>query len=198
MTNPTPATESSAPDKPKYATTEDLERELYRRAHVEPDADFQLFDRFTYDDKTIIVGQPNPVNRDFVVWQAFHDEDEVRVYEVPHKDAQPREGAGAIQLRPRRITYPKSGGRCGPVCERLTFDRMVSLVAEEISLIVNGVPTAEMERAAIIDYLGKQHPATSVPLLIQKLSEGLHRPDDDEDETGEQVTEAIANGISGT
>ena len=198
MSNPIIEPPAAAPaatpdkDKPKYATIKDLQDELFRRARIDDD-DFQLLDRFTYDDKTIIVGQPNPVNSNFVVRQAFQDDAEVRCYEVPHKNATPPEGPLSVALGPRRISYPKHGTRCGPVCERMSFERMVTLVAEEISTIVNGVQTAMMERLAVVEFLRAQHPATAVAGIIKKIEEGEHVPDEDE-----ELEEQVAGAVNGT
>lgn len=146
------------------------------------------------------LGQPFPWRDTLQVFACFRDADELRVYTVPGEgpDGKPKElEKGEWPLR-RWVLSKRNMGTFE--CEDLSVEVFVQAVADEWTLVAEGMKTAERERAQVVEFLLTIEGTTCAEAgaLIQ---EGVHvappdpeEPEEPKDDLRGHVPPAVQNG----
>jgi len=163
-----------ADEDSKTLTVDDLLQQVVKLAGVGPEPDVQVGDKCLWFDLAIERLKPSPFNGKYTIVALHHDADSVRLYEAASA-ADPGE-----KLPPARlVTLSKTAKTM--FAEVMNLERLVDMLAEELSMLTDDCGPAERERERILAYLGEMHPGTTVRTVAEHIAEEKHLEEDDDE-----------------
>ena len=176
-------------DQVKQLTLTDLAKQIEARAALPEGVELPKPNHYSWwhpeFNKYVVFkpGQPFPWRETLTVFTCFRDTDELRVYTVPGEvDGKPKQlENGEWPLR--RWVMSKRDGRTFE-CEDLSWEVFVQAVADEWTLVVEGMKTAERERTQIVEFLLALE-GSSCAEAAALIQEGIHNQPDEPEPPGQ-------------
>ena len=132
------------------------------------------------------VSEVSPIDPFSRVMGIFHNDDVIRVYTLPTAPPTPRPEAW-IDRPPTRYALSRTAPTY--VAETMNLDAFAAETIKEWNALAHDGdegPDADDELLAVVEYIERRNGETGGMLaltkLVEELSEGAHRPDDEEEE----------------